>query len=99
VNRTELKYEPGRIYSADQTGKIIAEVTFPRSRAGVVTINHTFVDPVLRGRGAAAKLMEATAEALRSSGKKAELTCSYAIQWFAQHKEFADVLAANDKKM
>lgn len=94
----DLKHEPGRIYSADQTGKIIAEVTFPQVRKGLVTIDHTFVDSSLRGRGIASGLMEEAAKELRANGEKAKPTCSYAKKWFSQHEEFSDVLADGNRE-
>ncbi|XOQ44156.1 MAG: N-acetyltransferase domain-containing protein [Clostridium sp.] len=87
-----LKYEPGRIYSVDQNGTVIAEVTFPEIRGNLVDINHTFVDDSLRGQGVASRLMKETAKMLQAEGKQAMLTCSYAKSWFAKHKEFSDIV-------
>ena len=36
-----------------QDGQTLAEITFPDFEDGVVNIDHTFVDPVLRGQGVA----------------------------------------------
>lgn len=44
----EFRKEPGRIFATDETGKLLAEVTFPEREGGAV-INHTFVDDSLRG--------------------------------------------------
>lgn len=46
----EFRKEPGRIFSTDETGKLLAEVTFPEQE-GIAVINHTFVDGSLRGQG------------------------------------------------
>lgn len=46
----EFCKEPGRIFATDETGKLLAEVTFPEQE-GIAVINHTFVDGSLRGRG------------------------------------------------
>ena len=92
----DFEYEAERIYAADPTGKVIAEVTFPQIRDGIANINHTFVDSSLRGQGVAARLMEEAAKTLRADGKKAVATCSYAQKWFSQHGEFEDVLAQED---
>ena len=50
------------------------------------------VDPSLRGQGVAGQLVKRAAGALRSTGRKARVTCSYARDWFARHPEEADVL-------
>ena len=68
------------------------EVTFPPIDEDTVNINHTFVDSSLRGMGMAGKLMEAAAREIRKEGKKAVLSCSYAIKWFDSHEEYKDIL-------
>jgi len=73
-------------------GVTIAEVTFPDVKDHVVNINHTYVDDSLRGQGVAGKLMIEVAEQLRREGKKAILTCSYAVSWFSKNKEYDDIL-------
>lgn len=79
--------ETDRIYAVDSSDKIIAEVTFPASD-GIATIDHTFVDPVLRGQGVAAKLVKSAADKILSDGNKIAATCSYAIAWFQRHPEY-----------
>lgn len=74
-------------------GSVVAEVSFPAVDDNTVDINRTFIDDSMRGRGIAGEMMEETARRLRESNKKAILTCSYAIQWFEKHKEYADILA------
>lgn len=91
VIKMDFKYENGRIFKEDADGKLLAEVTFPESD-GVADIDHTFVDPSLRGRGIAGELMVAAAEQIRKEGKKAKLTCPYAVNWFAKRPEYSDIL-------
>lgn len=92
VIRLKFEYEPGRIYVSDPSGDLLAEVTFPIS-GNVADINHTFVDSSLRGQGVADKLLFAAASQLRSDGRKARATCSYAVKWFEEHPEQSDLLA------
>lgn len=87
----EFRKEPGRIFAMDETGKPLAEVTFPE-REGVAVINHTFVDGSLRGQGVARQLLRAVADTLRQEGRKARATCSYAKHWFETHPEERDLL-------
>lgn len=80
----------------DDAGTKLAEVTFPPAAeavADVVDINHTFVDPSLRGRGVAGELMSRAAASIRETGRRARPTCSYAVKWFEKHPDERDVLA------
>jgi len=87
----EFLHDQDSIYAIDKSGDRIAEVTFPISD-GVANINHTYVDPALRGQGIAGQLMTAAVEQIRSAGLKARPTCSYAIKWFAEHPEYLYML-------
>lgn len=81
-----------RIYLKDESGELLAEVTYPTVTDNVVNIDHTFVDSSLAGKGIASELIETLALKLRKDEKKAVLTCSYAVKWFENHPEFHDVL-------
>ncbi len=84
--------ETNRIYARDAEGRLLAEVTFPESAPGIVSIDHTFVDDSLRGQGVAGKLMETAATSLRATRRRAVPVCSYAVHWFEKHEEYADIL-------
>lgn len=73
----------------------LAWVTFPAiaGEDGAVDIDHTFVDPSLRGQGVAGELMARAVQAIRATGRKARPTCSYAAAWFEKHPEARDLLA------
>jgi hypothetical protein len=88
----DLKYENNRFFTENENGETLAEVTFPQIAEDAVCIKHTFVDESLRGQGEAARLIDAVVGWLRSEGRKAEVTCPYAIKWFEQHPEARDVL-------
>lgn len=88
----EFKYEDNRIFIENEEKKVIAEVTFPKLNENVVNINHTFVDPSLRGQGIAAKLMLELAKQLRQENKKAMISCPYSITWFDRNEEYKDVV-------
>lgn len=88
----DFKIQNNEIYYIDEKGEKAAEVTFPNIDADTVEINHTFVSPSLRGTGVAGKLMQAAAEEISRQGKKAVLTCSYAISWFERHEEFQYII-------
>ena len=74
-----FEFSRNRIWMEDEQGRMIAEIDFPEESTGVVNITHTFVDNSLRGQGIA--------------GRITVLSCSYAVKWFDEHPEYADVLA------
>ena len=82
-----------KMWLEDESGKEIAVLDYPEVRPGVVNFTHTEVDDCLRGQGVAGKITKAAADKMRADGLKAELSCSYSIKWFANHPEYADVLA------
>lgn len=88
----EFTQETGRIFARSDSGRLLAEVTFPE-QDGVAVINHTFVDDSLRGQGVAGQLLQAVADTLRRQGRKARPTCTYAVHWFETHPEQQDLLA------
>ena len=85
-------HEENRIYLKNDEDHMTAEVTFPPVDDHLVCIDHTYVDPSLRGQGIAEKLMEEAVIKLRSENKKVKPTCSYAAKWFDKHKEYSDML-------
>lgn len=78
-------HEPNRIYGTDSSGKVVAEITFPRTAPGVYTIDHTIVDSSLQGQGVAGKLVESAVEDIRRQGGEVRATCSYAAKWLQKH--------------
>jgi len=90
----EWKFEKGRIYSTNDQNELMAEVTFAYRTENEVDINHTWVNPVLRGQGVAAKIMAALAEYLRENRLKATASCTYAKGWLEKNKEdYADIIS------
>ncbi len=83
----EFITEKDRIYATDESGGLIAEVTFP-TVDGVSVINHTFVDPSLRGQGVADKLVKLAADTIMERGDKIAAMCTYAVAWFERHPEY-----------
>ncbi len=79
--------ERNRISAADDSGKIIAEITFPEARDGVFVIDHTFVDDCLRGQGVAGTLVSMAVRHIKEQGGTVEATCPYAVKWLEKHPE------------
>lgn len=94
----EFKSDKSCTWLEDENGKRVAVLEYPESRPGIVEITHTEVDPSLGGQGIAGKMTEHVANLLRADGRKAELTCSYAIKWFQKRPEYKDVLSDPEKE-
>ncbi len=84
----EFNYEKNRIYVNDEDGKLIVEATFPFYKDGVVVVDHTYVDPSLRGQGIASDLMKALCKYVEQKDWKMVATCPYAVVWLKRHKDF-----------
>jgi len=70
----------------------VSFATYARS-GDVVAILHVETPAALRGRGAAARLMAGIAARARAEGIRIRPVCSYAVAWFARHRDEGDVLA------
>jgi len=90
----EWKYEDGRIYSEDEKGELMAETTFVHKDNGEIDIDHTYVNPILRGQGVAGKMMLVVADYLKKEGIKATATCSYANTWLKKNEKlYMDIIS------
>lgn len=68
-------------------------VTEYRSAGGVMTFYHTLTPPALRGRGLAAKVVQAALEYARAEGLKVIPLCWYVNEHIKHHPEFRALLA------
>ena len=75
--------------------EIDGDVVFANYRRGAngVLITHVEAPVHLRGKGAAARLMNEIATDARQTGARLTPMCSYAAAWFRRNRDFADVLA------
>ena len=69
--------ERGRIYAADETGAVTAEILFNDEGEDAV---FAYVRGLLRE--------EAASEAAKKRGKKVVAACSYAEAWLQKHPEY-----------
>ena len=92
----DWKYEDGRIYTENEKGELMAEATYVVAENGELNIDHTYVNPSLRGQGVADKMMVAVAEYLRERETKAIASCSYAISWFKKNEQnYSDIISSD----
>jgi hypothetical protein len=59
---------------------------------GRLIIDHVETPPVLRGGGAAGRLMQAIADHARAEGLGITPLCGYATAWLRRHPEYAGLI-------
>lgn len=92
----EWKYENQRIYSTDNKGELMAEVTYTNEKDDEINIDHVYVNPSLRGKGAASEAMNTMVDYLRKNNLKATATCTYANAWLKRNAElYSDIISKN----
>ena len=85
VVSVEYISEKEKVICVDENGKEIGVVTFPETEKGIFTINHTFVDSSMQGKGIAAELVKRAIESINLSGGKIRATCSYAQKYIEKN--------------
>jgi predicted GNAT family acetyltransferase len=58
----------------------------------ILTVQHTFVPPELRGQGIAEELTREALAWAKANGKKVVPQCSYTVAFLRKHPEFAELL-------
>jgi predicted GNAT family acetyltransferase len=87
VNRTQ---DGGEFYATVEGKK--ATLTFSLRDKELVA-NATYTPPELRGRGIAARLVEAAIDYSRKNGLKIYPVCSYVIEYFKRRPELGSLLS------
>lgn len=82
----------GQYIASDESGAHAGKLTWTM-RNGVRDADHTIVAPDMRGKGIAAKLVDALIHDAREEGFKIMPTCSYVAAQFERHPEWADLRA------
>lgn len=82
----------GEFYIEDNNRQI-ALMTYRESGRGVITIDHTEVDPSHRGEGLGEDLVEAGVKFARENSLKIVPSCPFAKKVIDEKPEFQDVLA------
>lgn len=89
----EIRHDGGErdgAFFIEHDGRRIAELTY-RMMGADAMVDHTWVDPSRRGRGDAARLVEAVVQWARREHLKLVPACSYVRGVFARTPEYADV--------
>lgn len=69
-----------------------AEMTYSRTGPQLLIIDHTFVDPILRGQGAGQKLLHALVDWVRQAQIRVIPLCPFAKAQFEKDESLRDVL-------
>jgi len=78
------------VFFLERDGRRVGELTYTLS-AGTALVDHTYVDPPLRGGSIAPSLVEAAVRWARAENVKIMPLCSYVRSVFARKQEYADV--------
>jgi uncharacterized protein len=70
-----------------------AVLAYAPAGSGLVELYSTYVPPADRGRGIAARLVQAAVEYARAEGLQIIPSCWYVAQWMRAHPEHADLVA------
>ncbi|MBP1180483.1 GNAT family N-acetyltransferase [Methylobacterium sp. PvR107] len=73
-------------------GGEVAFATY-RREVGQLLISHVYAPPVLRGTGAADRLMAGVVARARAGGERIVPHCGYARAWLRRHPAHHDLLA------
>ncbi len=83
--------EAGMFY-IENDGETVAKMTYTWAGSGRITINHTEVSDVLKGKGAGKQMVAKAVEFAREKQIKIVPLCSFARRIFDTVEEFKDVL-------
>lgn len=73
-------------------GQRLAEMTYSRTNATMVIVDHTEVDPSLSGQGVGRELLSALVQWARTTGTKVVPLCPFAKAQFDRDAAIRDVL-------
>ena len=76
----------------DKAGQRVAEMTYSRTNATMIIIDHTDVDDSLRGEGVGRQLLDALVAWARGTGTKVLPLCPFAKAQFDKDPAIRDVL-------
>jgi len=82
----------GAFFVEGADGRRLAEMTYSRTNASMIIIDHTEVDPALAGQGVGRKLLDTLVGWARSSRVKVLPLCPFAKAQFGKDPTIRDVL-------
>ncbi len=88
INLTETKGS----FLLEENNKILAKMTFSISSVSLIIIDHTEVDPSLRGTGTGKKLLMEIVQKARAENIKIIALCPFVKSVFDKDESIRDVL-------
>ncbi|GAA0488648.1 GNAT family N-acetyltransferase [Alkalibacterium sp. s-m-22] len=79
----------------EEDGQLLAEITWV-SQGDRVGVDHTFVDPSLRGQGVAEQLVDRVVEEMQKEQKKIYPICPYVVELFKRKPDKYEHVQAFD---
>lgn len=79
-------------FYVENGGQRLAEMTYSRTNAAMVIVDHTEVDPSLSGQGVGRELLGALVQWARATGTKVVPLCPFAKAQFDKDTSLRDVL-------
>lgn len=86
--RQEGNPESGKFVTEDGLGEIV----YSRAQDGIITVEHTEVDPSLKGKNVGKQLVNAVADWARKEHLKVIPQCTYARAVMQKDPSFNDIL-------
>ncbi len=74
-----------------------AFVSYREAEGGTLRLTYAEVPRALRGRGVGSRLAQAVLDAIRAEGRKVVPQCSFIAFYVAQHPEYHDMVARDDR--
>jgi len=88
---THDEHEHRGRFAAMRDGAALARMTYSRGGPTLVIIDHTEVDPALRGLGVGRMLLDALVTWARETHTKVMATCPFAVAEFERDPTLSDV--------
>ena len=88
----DIKKGTNKFYIGEDENSPIARITWKNGGKNIIVIDHTIVDPSLRGQGIAGQLLAKVVEMARNENLKIVPICSYAVVKLTRTNEYEDVL-------
>lgn len=91
--KIEKKESGGKgMFFIEEEGNIVGHLRYSLQDSGIMTLDHTEVDPSMSGKGLASKLVRHSVDFAREKNYKVRPMCTYAAKQFERHGEYKEVL-------
>lgn len=88
----EIKKGNNKFYIGESEENMVARITWKNGGDNVIVVDHTIVDPSLRGQGVAGKLLAKVVQMARTENLKIVPVCSYVVAKLTRNDEYEDIL-------